>query len=110
MSEASHQMTSNPLPKNGPRKPGSVGTAQGTVQVVVLDGDNKILSPGKVRSSKTIDSIDSLVGEILSSDRCGSIHILVSSFSGFVLCYDCIFMQRAHAMCRWARCASAGPT
>ena len=25
-------MTSNPLPKNGPHKPGTVGTAQGSVQ------------------------------------------------------------------------------
>ena len=32
MTEASHQMTSNPLPKNGPHKPGTVGTAQGSVQ------------------------------------------------------------------------------
>ena len=33
MTEASHQMTSNPLPKNGPHKPGTVGIAQGSVQV-----------------------------------------------------------------------------
>ncbi len=32
MTEASHQMTSNPLPQNGPHKPGTVGTAQGSVQ------------------------------------------------------------------------------
>jgi hypothetical protein len=32
MTEASHQMTSNPLPKNGPHKPGTVGTPQGSVQ------------------------------------------------------------------------------
>ena len=40
MTEASHQMTSNPLPKHGPHKPGSVGQAQGSMQVT-LD-----LSPG----------------------------------------------------------------
>jgi len=33
MTEASHQMTSNPLPKHGARVPGSVGRAQGSVQV-----------------------------------------------------------------------------
>lgn len=33
MTEASHQMTSNPLPKHGAHKPGTVGKAQGTVQV-----------------------------------------------------------------------------
>lgn len=30
-------MTSNPLPKHGPRKPGSVGRATGTVKVAILD-------------------------------------------------------------------------
>ncbi|GAX79947.1 hypothetical protein CEUSTIGMA_g7386.t1 [Chlamydomonas eustigma] len=48
MSEASHQMTSNPLPKNGPRKPGTVGRAQGSVQVVVLDSNNMQVPVGKV--------------------------------------------------------------
>ena len=33
MTEASHQMTSNPLPDVGPHKPGTVGTAQGSVRV-----------------------------------------------------------------------------
>lgn len=33
MTEAAHQMTSNPLPKFGPHKPGSVGQAQGSMQV-----------------------------------------------------------------------------
>lgn len=33
MTEASHQMTSNPLPKHGLHKPGSVGRAQGSVKV-----------------------------------------------------------------------------
>ncbi len=33
MTEASHQMTSNPLPKHGDHRPGTVGKAQGSVQV-----------------------------------------------------------------------------
>lgn len=33
MTEASHQMTSNPLPKHGLHKPSSVGRAQGSVKV-----------------------------------------------------------------------------
>lgn len=36
MTEAAHQMTSNPLPKNGKRQPGSVGVGQG-VEVKILD-------------------------------------------------------------------------
>ena len=48
MSEASHQMTSNPLPKHGPRKPGSVGRAQGSVQVAVLDENNHPVASGQV--------------------------------------------------------------
>ncbi|KAL2158205.1 hypothetical protein VTH06DRAFT_4525 [Thermothelomyces fergusii] len=36
MTEAAHQMTSNPLPSVGPRKPGTVGLGQG-VEVVILD-------------------------------------------------------------------------
>lgn len=36
MTEAAHQMTSNPLPVFGKRKPGSVGVGQG-VEVVILD-------------------------------------------------------------------------
>uniref|UniRef100_A0A7S0UUS4 2-hydroxyacyl-CoA lyase n=1 Tax=Polytomella parva TaxID=51329 RepID=A0A7S0UUS4_9CHLO len=37
MTEASHQMTSNPLPAFGPHKAGSVGRPQGSVQLTVLD-------------------------------------------------------------------------
>ncbi|BDA45528.1 probable 2-hydroxyacyl-CoA lyase at C-terminar half [Coccomyxa sp. Obi] len=48
MTEASHQMTSNPLPKNGPHKAGTVGRAQGSVQVTILDEQNKQLPVGKV--------------------------------------------------------------
>jgi acyl-CoA synthetase (AMP-forming)/AMP-acid ligase II len=33
MTEAAHQMTSNPLPSHGAHKPGTVGRAQGSVQV-----------------------------------------------------------------------------
>jgi len=36
MSEAAHQMTSNPLPQHGPRKPGSVGRAT-NVQLSIRD-------------------------------------------------------------------------
>ncbi|BFZ56128.1 hypothetical protein PYCC9005_003170 [Savitreella phatthalungensis] len=41
MSEAAHQMTSNPLPP-GARKPGSVGIGQG-VQVAILDQQGNVL-------------------------------------------------------------------
>eukprot|EP00123_Amoebidium_parasiticum_P015662 comp23093_c0_seq2/m.37093 comp23093_c0_seq2/g.37093 ORF comp23093_c0_seq2/g.37093 comp23093_c0_seq2/m.37093 type:complete len:522 (-) comp23093_c0_seq2:350-1915(-) len=47
MTEASHQMTSNPLPENGPHKPGSVG--KGTnVKVAIFDDNNNILPVGQV--------------------------------------------------------------
>ncbi|KAM3568483.1 hypothetical protein VYU27_009395, partial [Nannochloropsis oceanica] len=48
MTENAHQMTSNPLPKHGPRKPGSVGKATGTVKVAVLDDKCQALPPGAV--------------------------------------------------------------
>lgn len=48
MTEASHQMTSNPLPKHGPHKPGTVGRPQGSVQLAILDANNQILPPGKI--------------------------------------------------------------
>jgi oxalate---CoA ligase len=48
MTEASHQMTSNPLPSNGPRKPGSVGRAQGGVSVAILDDEGKEVPQGEV--------------------------------------------------------------
>lgn len=38
MTEAAHQMTSNPLPHKGKRQPGSVGVGQG-VEVKILDGN-----------------------------------------------------------------------
>jgi acyl-CoA synthetase (AMP-forming)/AMP-acid ligase II len=44
MTEASHQMASNPLPP-GERRPGSVGRATG-VEVGILDDDWNVLEPG----------------------------------------------------------------
>jgi len=47
MTEAAHQMTSNPLPKHGSRKPGSVG--KGTnVKIAILAEDGKELQVGQV--------------------------------------------------------------
>jgi acyl-CoA synthetase (AMP-forming)/AMP-acid ligase II len=45
MTEASHQMTSNPLPP-GAREPGSVGVPSGT-EVTIVGGDRAFLAPGK---------------------------------------------------------------
>lgn len=45
MTEASHQMTSNPLPP-APRKPGSVGPAAGP-EVAIMDEAGNLLSPGE---------------------------------------------------------------
>lgn len=45
MTEASHQMTSNPLPKHGKSKAGSVGVAQG-IELSVLDDKNEPVHPG----------------------------------------------------------------
>ncbi|BFZ61750.1 hypothetical protein YB2330_002825 [Saitoella coloradoensis] len=45
MTEAAHQMTSNPLPP-GKRKPGTVGVGQG-VEVVILDDSGNKLPQGK---------------------------------------------------------------
>ncbi|KAL2170340.1 hypothetical protein VTG60DRAFT_4926 [Thermothelomyces hinnuleus] len=46
MTEAAHQMTSNPLPSVGRRKPGTVGLGQG-VEVVILDEAGNPVSQGK---------------------------------------------------------------
>lgn len=46
MTEASHQMTSNPLPKYGPRKPGSVGPGQ-NVKIAILDNNNQMVPQGQ---------------------------------------------------------------
>ncbi|HTU19401.1 MAG TPA: acyl--CoA ligase [Gemmataceae bacterium] len=45
MTEASHQMASNPLPP-GPRKPGSVGKGTG-VDIVILDEQGQVLPAGR---------------------------------------------------------------
>jgi oxalate---CoA ligase len=46
MTEAAHQMTSNPLPP-GVRKPGTVGTAAGP-QIGILDESGGLLAPGEL--------------------------------------------------------------
>lgn len=46
MTEASHQMTSNPLPAHGPHKPGSVGKATG-IELAILSTDGKLLPSGQ---------------------------------------------------------------
>jgi acyl-CoA synthetase (AMP-forming)/AMP-acid ligase II len=46
MTEAAHQMTSNPLPPLK-RKPGSVGLPSGP-EVEILTSDGKILGPNKI--------------------------------------------------------------
>jgi len=45
MTEASHQMTTNPLPP-GVAKQGSVGLPAG-IEVAILDGANRLLAPGE---------------------------------------------------------------
>ena len=45
MTEAAHQVTSNPLPHKGQRRPGSVGIGQG-VEVKILDGTGKEVPHG----------------------------------------------------------------
>lgn len=45
MTEAAHQMTSNPLPHRGQRRPGSVGIGQG-VEVRIIDASGKTLDLG----------------------------------------------------------------
>lgn len=47
MTEAAHQMTSNPLPENGVSKPGSVGLGQG-VEVVILNDKGDVVEEGEV--------------------------------------------------------------
>jgi acyl-CoA synthetase (AMP-forming)/AMP-acid ligase II len=46
MTEAAHQMASNPLPPR-PRKPGAVGLAAGP-EVAVMDDDGRLLPPGGI--------------------------------------------------------------
>ncbi|MCJ7695615.1 MAG: acyl--CoA ligase, partial [Anaerolineaceae bacterium] len=47
MTEATHQIASNPLPPH-PHKFGSVGCATGTTRVTILDEQGEVLPPGKV--------------------------------------------------------------
>ena len=50
MTEAAHQMTSNPLPQDGRRVPGSVGRGTG-VSIAIMDEEGRILpsgAPGEV--------------------------------------------------------------
>ncbi|KAI9480508.1 MAG: hypothetical protein EXX96DRAFT_481277 [Benjaminiella poitrasii] len=47
MTEASHQMTSNPLPHRGQHKAGSVGLGQG-VEIAILDSEGKPTEEGEV--------------------------------------------------------------
>lgn len=47
MTEAAHQMTSNPLPKHGVRKPGCVGLPQ-NVEVAILDEKNEAVAEGQI--------------------------------------------------------------
>mmetsp|Transcript_22289 Transcript_22289/g.27258 ORF Transcript_22289/g.27258 Transcript_22289/m.27258 type:complete len:444 (-) Transcript_22289:435-1766(-) len=46
MTESAHQMTANPLPANGPHKPGSVGKPT-NVQLRILDENDQQVSNGK---------------------------------------------------------------
>lgn len=47
MTEASHQMTSNPLPAHGPNKIGTVGKPTG-IELAILNNDGEIQKPGVV--------------------------------------------------------------
>lgn len=47
MTEAAHQMTSNPLPKHGPHKPGTVGKGV-NVEIAILSPEGKELPVGEV--------------------------------------------------------------
>ncbi|OMP83054.1 putative peroxisomal-coenzyme A synthetase [Diplodia seriata] len=48
MTEAAHQMCSNPLPRGGARVPGSVGTPQGGVEMRIKDDSGADVAPGVV--------------------------------------------------------------
>jgi len=64
MTEASHQMSSNPLPANGARKPGSVGCGTG-VDVVILDEQGKVLEQDKlVVQQKVPPGDEKIVGSL----------------------------------------------
>ena len=46
MTEATHQISSNPLPHKGARRPGSVGVPQGGVEIKILDKTGREMPPG----------------------------------------------------------------
>ena len=61
MTEASHQMASNPLPP-GERRPGSVGFGTG-VEIGIMDGSGSLLPPGRagevvIRGPNVIDAYE----------------------------------------------------
>jgi acyl-CoA synthetase (AMP-forming)/AMP-acid ligase II len=61
MTEASHQMTSNPLPPQR-AKPGSVGVARG-IELAILDDQNNVLAPGQrgevsIRGATVVDGYE----------------------------------------------------
>ncbi|HUY29708.1 MAG TPA: acyl--CoA ligase [Acidimicrobiales bacterium] len=65
MTEASHQMTSNPLPP-GRTKPGSVGLASG-IEVAILDASNEPLAAGErgevsIRGATVVDGYENNPG------------------------------------------------
>ncbi|KAJ4302398.1 hypothetical protein N0V88_002542 [Collariella sp. IMI 366227] len=51
MTEAAHQMTSNPLPSVGPRKPGTVGIGQGVEVSILSESGSPVPQGGKARSA-----------------------------------------------------------
>lgn len=62
MTEASHQMGSNPLPPAA-RKPGSVGRATGSTEIGIMDEDGRALPPGEpgevvIRGPNVIDGYE----------------------------------------------------
>jgi acyl-CoA synthetase (AMP-forming)/AMP-acid ligase II len=62
MTEASHQMGSNPLPP-APRKSGSVGRATGSTEIAIMDDSGRILAQGErgevvIRGPNVIDGYE----------------------------------------------------
>jgi acyl-CoA synthetase (AMP-forming)/AMP-acid ligase II len=72
MTEAAHQMTSNPLPP-GIRKPGSVGIAQGC-NIKIKDEAGNVLPPGKIGEV-------SVKGENVTSGYLGDPKVVASPFT-----------------------------
>jgi oxalate---CoA ligase len=74
MTEAAHQMTSNPL--DGPRKPGTVGRGTG-VDVAILDGGNNVVTDPDVEGEVCIRGRNVTGGYIGVSDE-----VNVEAFAG----------------------------